>query len=178
MIKEILVVALLSGGHYVGDDNNVRGITQSLKDKGFNNVQYEVVIQKSPEGKYSLDNEKIYAIQNTLDQQNFVMDTDLFKIPFQKRIIDQMDHSFVIDKHDPLFDDFNAIALKDNLRLYIVDFSPSFEALAEYFFNCMQDIIKEVELDEEVTVIEAKVTGEHMTVEAVFNRYAPSSSLE
>ena len=70
MIKEILVVALLSGGHYVGDDNNVRGITQSLKDKGFNNVQYEVVIQKSPDGKYSLDNEKIYAIQNTLDQQN------------------------------------------------------------------------------------------------------------
>lgn len=67
MIKEILVVALLSGGHYVGDDNNVRGITQSLKDKGFNNVQYEVVIQKFPDGKYSLDNEKIYAIQNTLD---------------------------------------------------------------------------------------------------------------
>ena len=70
MIKEILVVALLSGGHYIGDDNNVRGITQSLKGNGFNNVQYEVVIQKSPDGKYSLDNEKIYAIQNTLDQQN------------------------------------------------------------------------------------------------------------
>lgn len=42
MLKEILVVALLRGGYYVGDDNNVCGITQSLKDKGFNNVQYEV----------------------------------------------------------------------------------------------------------------------------------------
>ncbi|QBR82931.1 6-carboxy-5,6,7,8-tetrahydropterin synthase [Legionella israelensis] len=107
---------------------------------------------------------------NTLDQQNFVMDTDLFKIPFQKRIIDQMDHSFVIDKNDPLFNDFKTIASKDNLRLYVVDFSPSFEALAEFFFNCMNDIIKEVSLEKEINIIEAKVTGEHMTVEAVYNK--------
>jgi hypothetical protein len=45
MLNEILIVALLSGGHYVGDDNNVLGITQSLKDNGFKNVQYKIVIQ-------------------------------------------------------------------------------------------------------------------------------------
>jgi len=74
MLNETLIVALLSGGHYVGDDNNVRGITQSLKDKGFKNIQYEIVVQKSPvDGKYSLDNEKISELQNIIDHKKVLV---------------------------------------------------------------------------------------------------------
>ncbi|AQQ66272.1 hypothetical protein Mag101_00360 [Microbulbifer agarilyticus] len=105
---------------------------------------------------------------DTVDQQNFVMDTDLFKAPFQK-IIDQMDHSFIIDKHDPLFPDIKNIVEKDNLRLYVVDFSPSFEGLSKYFFECMCEIIGRTEHAEDIEVSEVTVTGEHMAVEARYN---------
>lgn len=106
---------------------------------------------------------------DTLDRQNFVMDTDLFKVPFQERVIDKMDHAFILDKNDPLFKKFAEIAGENNLRLYVVDFSPSFEALAEYFFNQMKKIIAESDLDDVIKVISSKVTGEHMTVEASYS---------
>ncbi len=102
-----------------------------------------------------------------LDHQNFVMDTDLFKVPFLK-IINSMDHAFVIDSHDPLFADFQNMAKKEDLRLYIVDFSPSFEALAKYFFDKMQEIVDACPDASSIQVVEAKVTGEHMTVEASY----------
>ncbi|WP_020411351.1 6-pyruvoyl trahydropterin synthase family protein [Microbulbifer variabilis] len=104
---------------------------------------------------------------DTVDRQNFVMDTDLFKAPFQK-IIDQMDHSFIVDSNDPLYPDIKKIVEKGNLRLYVVDFSPSFEGLAKYFYGCMKDIIGSTEHGEEIEVHEVTVTGEHMTVEAKY----------
>lgn len=111
----------------------------------------------------------VHLASPTVDQQNFVVDTDLFKVPFQK-IIDQMDHAFVIDKNDPLFSDIEAIVKKDNLRLYVVDFSPSFEGLAKYFYECMENIINNSEFKEEVRIHKTTVTGEHMTVEASYSK--------
>jgi 6-pyruvoyltetrahydropterin/6-carboxytetrahydropterin synthase len=105
---------------------------------------------------------------DTLDEQNFVMDTDLIKVPVG-RIIEKMDHSFIIDKNDPLFEDIKKIIEKENLRLYIVDFSPSFEALAKYFYDEVKKIIQETPYKSEIRVKQVKITGEHMTVEATYS---------
>jgi 6-pyruvoyltetrahydropterin/6-carboxytetrahydropterin synthase len=80
-----------------------------------------------------------------------------------------MDHSFIIDKNDPLFEDIKKIIEKENLRLYIVDFSPSFEALAKYFYDEVKKIIQETPYKSEIRVKQVKITGEHMTVEATYS---------
>jgi hypothetical protein len=53
--------------------------------------------------------------------------------------------------------------------LYIVDFSPSFEALAKYFYDEVKKIIQETPYKSEIRVKQVKVTGEHMTVEATYS---------
>lgn len=105
----------------------------------------------------------------TLDEQNYVIDSDLIKVPF-KKIIDEINHSFIIDKNDPVFEDFKKICEKEKLTLYIVDFSPSFEALARYFYEQISRIIKDSGLESEIKVKEVKVKGEYMTVEGGYNK--------
>ncbi len=103
----------------------------------------------------------------TLDEQNFVIDTDLIKVPFGK-IIDEMDHAFVMDKNDVLFDEMKQLLAKENLRLFVVDFSPSFEALAEFFYKELKKIIHHGNYQDLLSIKEVKVSGEHTTVEASY----------
>lgn len=109
----------------------------------------------------------ITLTSHTLDEQNFVIDTDLIKIPFNK-IIHEMDHSFIMDENDPLFNDFNKLIKKENLKLFIVDFSPSFEALSEYFYKRLSTIIEQLSCSQDLKATQVKITGEHMTVEAIY----------
>lgn len=106
---------------------------------------------------------------NTLDEQNFVMDTDLIKVPI-KEIIDKMDHSFIVDKNDPLYGDIKAMCEKDNLRIYTVDFSPTFEALARYFYDITAKTLGKAGYNKDIKVKKVEITGEHMTVVASYEK--------
>ncbi len=103
----------------------------------------------------------------TLDEQNCVMDTDLIKAAF-RRVVNELDHAFIMDKNDPLFEDMKGLIAKENLRLYVVDFSPSFEALAKHLFEKMKALMSEHGYDKVLKMKEIKISGENMTIAATY----------
>ncbi|MHA7650392.1 6-pyruvoyl trahydropterin synthase family protein [Mycobacterium sp. ML4] len=108
----------------------------------------------------------VTLVGDTLDEQYFLLDTDLLVNAFRP-ILDEMDHAFVIDRSDPLYDDIAAVAKKGGLKLCTVDFSPTFEALVRHLYDRLQSVIDENQLADQLRIAEMKLLGEQ-TVEATY----------
>lgn len=103
---------------------------------------------------------------DSLDEQYFLLDTDLLENAFRP-ILDEVDHAFVVDRKDPLYEDIAAVARKGGLKLCTVDFSPTVEALVRHFYDRLQSVIQEKGLADQLRIKEMKVLGEQ-TVEATY----------
>ncbi|MDD5163804.1 MAG: 6-carboxytetrahydropterin synthase [Candidatus ainarchaeum sp.] len=102
-----------------------------------------------------------------LDSQSYVIDTDLIKTPINK-LINEIDHSFIADKKDPLFPDLKKIVEKGKLRLFAVDFAPSFEELSRFFFEKVKQILKDAGCAKRIKVKKVKIFSEGLTVQAEY----------
>nr|WP_205874894.1 6-carboxytetrahydropterin synthase [Mycobacterium gordonae] len=108
----------------------------------------------------------VTLVGDALDEQYFLLDTDLLENAFRP-ILDEVDHAFVVDRSDPLYDDIAAVAKKGGLKLCTVDFSPTFEALVRHFYDRLQSTINVNGLADQLRIAEMKVLGEQ-TVEATY----------
>ncbi len=81
---------------------------------------------------------EVELCSDTLDNQDMVMDFHHLKSALNP-LIDQFDHSFIIDKNDPLFGAFKKLNEDFGLKLTIVDFCPTAEALAKYIYDYTVD---------------------------------------
>jgi 6-pyruvoyltetrahydropterin/6-carboxytetrahydropterin synthase len=90
---------------------------------------------------------------DTLSEQDMVIDFYHVKNAL-KELIDTIDHSFIIDKADPMYPELKELAEKYGaLKLFPVDFCPTAEALAKFFYDFLEDKLRAVGLLGEVKVI-------------------------
>ncbi|NPA13255.1 MAG: 6-carboxytetrahydropterin synthase [Aquificae bacterium] len=87
---------------------------------------------------------------NTLDQQEMVIDFYHIKAAVRD-LIDQLDHSFIIDRNDPLYPSFKQHF--GFLKLTVVDFCPTAEALAKYIYDYLKGKLDEAGLLEDIKVV-------------------------
>ncbi len=90
---------------------------------------------------------------NTLSEQEMVMDFYHVKNAL-KDLIETIDHSFIIDKKDPMYGELKEVAEKYGaMKLFPVDFCPTAEALAKFFYDFLTEKLSEVGLLGEVRVV-------------------------
>lgn len=87
----------------------------------------------------------------TLTEQEMVMDFHHVKNAL-KSLIDTIDHSFIIDINDPLYNEFEELATKYGLKVFPVTFCPTAEKLAEFFYEFLTNKLQEAGLSNEVRV--------------------------
>lgn len=93
---------------------------------------------------HSYELEVVISSKN-LDNQDMVMDFHHLKNALNP-LVDQFDHSFIIDKNDPMFDAFKRLGDEFGLKLTIVDFCPTAEALAKYIYEYLRKKFEEAGL--------------------------------
>ncbi len=90
---------------------------------------------------------------DTLTDQEMVMDFYHVKNAL-KDLIDTIDHSFIIDVNDPMYEDLRSVAEKYGaMKIFPVDFCPTAEALAKFFYEFLTKRLKDVGLLGEVRVV-------------------------
>ncbi len=90
-----------------------------------------------------------------LNEQEMVIDFYHIKAALKELIDNQLDHSFIIDKNDPLYPKF-----KENfgfLKLFVVDFCPTAEALAKFIYEFLENKLEEAGLLEDIKVVKVVV---------------------
>ena len=96
---------------------------------------------------------EVTVSSDTLSEQDMVMDFYHIKNAL-KELIDTIDHSFIIDRDDPMFGELKEIAEKYGaLKIFPVDFCPTAEALARFFYDFLVERLKEARLLGEVQVV-------------------------
>ncbi len=107
---------------------------------------------------------------DVLSDQEMVMDFYHVKSAL-KDLIEEIDHSFIIDRNDPMHDELKTLAEKYGaLKVFSVDFCPTAEALAKFFYDFLEDKLKKANLLGEVAVV--KVTlWETPTSKAEYSNY-------
>ena len=75
-----------------------------------------------------------------------VMDFYHLKSAVKELIDHKLDHSFIIDKNDPLYPEIKELAQKFGLKLFEVDFVPTAERLAEFIYKYLQAKFKEFDV--------------------------------
>ena len=90
---------------------------------------------------------------DTLSEQDMVIDFYHVKNAL-KDLIDTIDHSFIIDKNDPMYEELYEVAQKYGaLKIFTVDFCPTAEALAKFFYDFLESKLREANLLGEVKVV-------------------------
>lgn len=90
---------------------------------------------------------------DTLSDQDMVIDFYHVKNAL-KDLIDTIDHSFIIDVNDPMYGELKEVAEKYGaMKIFSVDFCPTAEALAKFFYDYLVSKLSEVDLLGEVKVI-------------------------
>lgn len=90
---------------------------------------------------------------DTLSEQDMVMDFYHVKNALRD-LIDKMDHSFIIDTNDPMYPELKQVAEKyGSMKIFPVDFCPTAEALAKFFYDFLTDRLNQAGLLGEVKVI-------------------------
>jgi len=88
-----------------------------------------------------------------LSDQDMVMDFYHIKHALGD-LIEKIDHSFIIDRSDPLYPDLEKICLlHGGLKLFPVDFCPTAEALARFFYDFLTEKLQNAGLLKEVKVV-------------------------
>jgi len=88
---------------------------------------------------------------DTLDA-DMVMDFYHLKSAVKELIDYKLDHSFIIDKNDPLYPEMKSLADKFGLKLFEVDFVPTAERLAEFIFKYLRRKFEEAGVKEVAVV--------------------------
>jgi len=90
---------------------------------------------------------------DTLSEQDMVMDFYHVKNAL-KELIDAIDHSFIIDINDPMYPELKEVAEKYGaVKIFPVDFCPTAEALAKFFYDYVKKKLEEAGLLGEVKVV-------------------------
>jgi len=90
---------------------------------------------------------------DVLSEQDMVMDFYHIKNAL-KELIDTIDHSFIIDVSDPMYRDLKEVAQKFGaMKIFPVDFCPTAEALAKFFYDFLNKKLEEAGLLGEVKVV-------------------------
>jgi 6-pyruvoyltetrahydropterin/6-carboxytetrahydropterin synthase len=102
----------------------------------------------------------VIEAQGELDPHKTIFDTNELAIVV-KPIIDRLDHSFIIWSEDPLYGRLFELCKAANIeaKLVRVDFNPTIEGLAEYFFKTVKEqirlygaVLKRADLDASATL--------------------------
>lgn len=88
-----------------------------------------------------------------LSEQDMVMDFYHLKNAL-KELIEEIDHSFIIDRQDPMFEELKQVAEKYGAyKVYPVDFCPTAEALAKFFYDYVSQKLSQIGLLGDVKVV-------------------------
>ena len=133
---EITKVYRFEAGHRVWNQNLAKGRGAQLSGNAC-----------PPENKCRHLHGHSYLVEitigsNTLDA-DMVMDFYHLKSAVKELIDYKLDHSFIVDKNDPLFSQLQKMAKEFGLKLFVVDFVPTAERLAEFIYNYLKQKFQE-----------------------------------
>lgn len=94
---------------------------------------------------------EVTLTSKTLNEQEMVMDFYHVKNAL-KKLIEDMDHSFIVDVKDPIYKDMKTLSEKFDLKLFPVNFCPTAEALAKFLYEFLSERLQEAGLLGEVWV--------------------------
>jgi len=100
-----------------------------------------------------------------LNEQEMVIDFYHIKAALKDLIDNRLDHSFIIDRNDPLYPVFKEHF--GSLKLTVVDFCPTAEAIARYIYDFLKEKLEEAGLLEDIKVVSV-VVWETETGKAVY----------
>lgn len=92
---------------------------------------------------------------DTLNEQDVVIDFYHIKSALKDLVDNVFDHSFIIDINDPIYPKFKE--LFGCYKITQVDFCPTAEALAKYFYDFLVDKLTQAGLYEDIKVVKVTV---------------------
>lgn len=98
-------------------------------------------------------NVDVFFESNEIDEQGMIIDTDVIKLIIDE-LVRKIDHKFILQKDDPIVDDFINLFSVD--KLLIINMMPTAEGLAQYLFNFFKDKLDDI-LPSNVTIKFVKV---------------------
>ena len=124
-------------GHRVWNQelNTIEGVQFENKCRNIHGHSYEVEV-------------KIASL--TLNNYGVVIDFTHIKY-YMQQLIEKLDHAFIIDINDPLYETIKAT----NTKIFEVNFVPTAENLARFIYNYLKEYIPNVS---EVIVYETKTS--------------------
>ncbi len=124
-------------GHRVWNQelNTIEGVQFENKCRNIHGHSYEVEV-------------KIDSL--TLNNYGVVIDFTHIKY-YMQQLIEKLDHAFIIDINDPLYETIKAT----NTKIFEVNFVPTAENLARFIYNYLKEYIPNVS---EVIVYETKTS--------------------
>jgi len=133
---EITKIYRFEAGHRVWNQNLAEGRGSQLSGNAC-----------PPENKCRHIHGHSYIVEITIGSNaldaDMVMDFYHLKSAVKELIDYKLDHSFIIDKNDPLYPDIKNLAGKFGLKLFEVDFVPTAERLAEFIFKYLKSKFEE-----------------------------------
>jgi 6-pyruvoyltetrahydropterin/6-carboxytetrahydropterin synthase len=146
---EITKIYRFEAGHRVWTQNLAEGRGAALSGKAC-----------PPENKCRHLHGHSYIVEITIGsdtlEQDMVMDFYHLKSAVKDLIDYKLDHSFIIDKKDPLYPEIKQLALKFGLKLFEVDFVPTAERLAEFIYKYLKAKFEEYGV-KEVCIVKVTV---------------------
>jgi len=146
---EITKVYRFEAGHRVWNQNLAQGRGSSLSGNAC-----------PPENKCRHLHGHSYVVEITIGSDtldaDMVMDFYHLKSAIKELIDYRLDHSFIVDKNDPLFPKLKEMAEQFGLKLFVVDFVPTAERLAEFIYKYLEQKFKEAGV-KDVSVVKVAV---------------------
>ncbi len=146
---EITKVYRFEAGHRVWNQNLAEGRGSELSGKAC-----------PPENKCRHLHGHSYIVEITIGSDtldaDMVMDFYHLKSAVKDLIDYKLDHSFIVDENDPLFPQLKKMAEEFGLKLFVVDFVPTAERLAEFIYNYLRKKFEEAQV-KDVEVVSVTV---------------------
>lgn len=144
MKYEITKIFRFEAGHRVWKQNLREGKSAKLSE----GVQIENKCVNLHGHSYVLE---VTVGSDTLNEQDVVVDFYHIKSALKDLVDNVFDHSFIIDINDPIYPKFKE--LFGCYKIAEVDFCPTAEALAKYFYDFLVKKLKEAGLEEDIKVV-------------------------
>ncbi|MEO2153770.1 MAG: 6-carboxytetrahydropterin synthase [Aquificota bacterium] len=146
---EITKIYRFEAGHRVWTQNLAQGRGASLSGNAC-----------PPENKCRHLHGHSYVVEITLGSDtldnDMVMDFYHLKSAVKELIDYKLDHSFIIDKNDPLYPSLKEMAKEFGLKLFEVDFVPTAERLAEFIYRYLKEKLQKAGV-KDVDVVEVVI---------------------
>lgn len=126
-------------GHRIWNHNILNGIGSALISEYSEEISNYHTKCANPHGHTFYV--EVHIESNKIDKQGMIIDTDAIKFII-KEIEQLLDHSYILQKDDPILHDF--INIFQGYKVVVIDVMPTAEGIAKYIYLQFKDKLKKI----------------------------------